>query len=531
MPSYYLGTARFFATLQPLHPDSADAVLFLSISLTCSLSFSRGSEVGHHYIVCGRIELAQLLLIAHPHPGCPGLCASARRVMMATVDSVLQASQGTVNVGPASPIYIGGRAGSPANISSTTLRSSTSANASSIVPPAPAVSGASSPSPYADFTPIPDSGRGPVINIYPRVEVDKEYRDRCDSIFAALHIAFLGSKVGSGITKRRYLRDYVSDIDLRPFVCGTSPSDSKPSIVVIIREGSKLRPMLERELGKKHNRRQFDGSRPGPSFPLYYFEGNPHTLAWNSGYFTFPQCSPNELSMCGTRIQALEQDRTVSNFATLTCLLEVQKQVYGFSVAHLFTNHSKEQDYEHDEVEDDAVFDEDDEDAEDAEDGEDADENDGKYEQTSTDLRAGGDGDMGTASVSPLSGHDWQKMPEVPSPIVEGPPAIYPGPNDLQTEKSDCDWAVWKITSLDQQLPNAYLADCSLHRSRKQRLCFPIEVADQRPDKNTSVHIIAPDGTKCGILTTGIAHLGGLSGRGPCQAWTVEMKAPHSMCA
>ena len=109
--------------------------------------------------------------------------------------------------------------------------------------------------------------------------------------------------------------------------------------------------------------------------------------------------------------------------------------------------------------------------------------------------------------------------------------AIFPGPDDLGSDKSDRDWAVTPIKRADQQLPNAYSVNQnSFHLRYLTEIACEHPLAIERstnykqPTTDLPVHILTSSSIKYGTLTPGFANLAGLSGRGSCEVWIISMK-------
>jgi len=308
--------------------------------------------------------------------------------------------------------------------------------------------------------------------------------------------------------KRMRLSDYASLVSFTFAMCGIIGATPMPSIIV--RGPKKLLSRVKRVLEEQHMKNQYAiDVTSGPSFTIYYCAREDPAFKLQRCYNTVSLGSSEQpLSLCGTRMLAGQHTTSPSGEATVSCLLEIKGKFYALGPAHLFTQKIAAESQEHllaellqmdgDEDEGDDITSDDDDIAS----------NNDDYDYSDDD---GSDDDY--TSTNYLMSEEEPHM------------AVYPSPNDLQQDSTDCDWAVTLIKETGQQLPNLYLSE----GQQTSKFQYVTEVAgessqtDTQPITERSVHILTSSSTKHGMLLLQFANISGLSGRGHCNVHIVSM--------
>ncbi|KAI4947573.1 hypothetical protein J4E91_006393 [Alternaria rosae] len=242
-----------------------------------------------------------------------------------------------------------------------------------------------------------------------------------------------------------------------------------------------------------------------------------------------------------------------SGDATVACLVEIKGDLYALGPAHLFTKKDSTKSQEQllaellqmDGGEDDDISSEEDDEDDDDDDSDDNESDNGF--SSFNDIISDEDAfDCNAASPHGLTPPP-SRAPDCPNIDKEGLEdlaVMFPGPNDLQNDNTDGDWAVTLIKKPDQQLPNLYLAEQQASKldpseqedskpeSPKQQahqIRHIVQIAgerskdDTRPIEEKSVHILTSSSIKQGTLLPGIVNISGLSGRGHCNVHIVSI--------
>ncbi|KAI4641700.1 hypothetical protein J4E93_007798 [Alternaria ventricosa] len=286
------------------------------------------------------------------------------------------------------------------------------------------------------------------------------------------------------------------------------------------------------------------GVTPGLAFAVYYCgrDDIAFELRWCKSTVTLngPEQS---LSLCGTRMSSIQDIKTPpSGDATVACLLEVKGDLYALGPAHLLTrkNAAKSQEQllaellQMDEDKDEGIAWEEDEDND-----SDYEESDGGY-ASAKDIIS--DKDMLNSNTTPPDSLSPSPREGTHDPRDEGVTVLFPGPDDLQDDNADGDWAVALIQKPEQQLPNLYSVEqqVSVQGSPKQeapKLRHIVDFAsepskdDTEPIVERSVHILTSSSTKQGKLLPGFANISGLSGRGHCNVHIVAIDESDGIVA
>jgi hypothetical protein len=352
--------------------------------------------------------------------------------------------------------------------------------------------------------------------------------------------------------KTARLSDYAPLVTSRFAMCGITGALPEPAIIVEC--PSRLLSRVAKELQTHHMKNQYAvGFTSGPAFTLYYCgrDTPSHQRTWCKSIASLN--GPDQsLSLCGTRMSSVQHIQTPrSGDATVACLLEIKGELYALGPAHIFTKDDAARSQEEllaellqmeEDEDDDNAFDDDDDDDDDDDNSNDNENDDAYISDTSEEdtLNSNATPSGGLRPSPPRVLDD----PSINEEGLEDLAVMFPGPDDLQNDNTDGDWAVTLIKKPYQQLPNLYLVEqqaskegpsehaVSKHESPKQqapKLRHIVEIAsepskdDARPIEEKTVHILTSSSTKQGTLLTGFANISGLSDRGHCNVHIVSI--------
>ena len=335
--------------------------------------------------------------------------------------------------------------------------------------------------------------------------------------------------------KTMRLSDYASLVKSRFAMCSTIGAPPEPAIVVEC--PNRILSRVKKVLQSRNMKNQYAaGVTPGLAFAVYYCgrDDIAFELRWCKSIVTLngPEQS---LSLCGTRMSSIQDIKTPpSGDATVACLLEVKGDLYAVGPAHQLTRKDAAKSQEQllaellqmDEDKDEDIA------------WEEAEDNDSDYDESDGDHASANDiisdKDMLDSNIAPPGSLSPSPREGTHHPRDEGVTVLFPGPDDLQDDNADGDWAVALIQKPEQQLPNLYSAEqqVSGQDSPKQeapKLRHIVEFAsepskdDTEPIVERSVHILTSSSTKQGRLLPGFANISGLSGRGHCNVHIVAI--------
>ncbi|KAL2836918.1 hypothetical protein BJY01DRAFT_251712 [Aspergillus pseudoustus] len=327
------------------------------------------------------------------------------------------------------------------------------------------------------------------------------------------------------------LKLQVAEIGYELRLCGRSPKEAQPSILVYCTE--RIFNDLKGLLASSHLKAQYAilarrrfrfgkenpfGHRAGadvPRFSLYFWRGQPHRLlSWRGNLAEDIQIKQSEeadssdlpwsnLTMCGSSLIGLD-----GSCSTLACLVEVDSAVYGLTVAHSFAhlplhpwagdgthgvdhrkNASEELMYLEDDVE---------------------------YESVEE-----ADGAVFTPAPSSTTG----KNEPVPGPFPPEQPATILVMQCDHPDTPDLDWALFEVSPEQADKPNFYL---SLANSQKPTLLH--KAAQRHPGHEREVIIIRSlHDHGLGTLLRGSSFIGGINRSGQCEVWNVALTDAHGL--
>jgi hypothetical protein len=369
------------------------------------------------------------------------------------------------------------------------------------------------------------SSRNPIYR-FPHADMNIEHSSRAEEVFNIFRLAVRRSKVASRWPHRQRLKDFSGPrlITYERAMCGPSITEARPSIIVTYPKGLDLR-LLRREFEEIGDTKyQYAADlTPGPSFILYYCWAHvPLTPRWRPitvvpptlGDIESEDVTSSSLTLCGTALYSLNTgSQSSSSSATLACLLEIKGKYYALSSAHPFLDPTNDAKFlkelletENVEEESEIIFEDE--------------ENDSGFESATSE----GEGGRATWSTHTDATASPQTVKEKSSGRLSDfgdSSVILLDPEDLGSDRRDCDWALTPIIKPDQLLPNAYTCDPDA-----PSLCYITRVACELPKNRVYeivVHIITRSAIKVGTLLPGSVNISGLSGRESCNAWIVSM--------
>ncbi|KAL3462737.1 hypothetical protein BJX64DRAFT_287951 [Aspergillus heterothallicus] len=387
---------------------------------------------------------------------------------------------------------------------------------------------------FRDSLPLPEL-RGPPIYVYPHT----------DSLISEDHHAryhVLVNIFKQKVERERTLRPHVKDISYTMRLCGRSPKESHPSIIIICAD--KVFRDLQRLFNssdlktyyaildpnwirdRASNKDQDMADIDIPRFHVYYWVGRPPKTLLGR-----PEIASNiqikhirdhktstprwlDLTMCGS--QVITSDGSGS---TLACLLEIDSQIYGLTVAHVFPHliplvceenqteqnicdSSGSADLASEVVFEDDAFVKD----------------DIQYDIPDGDTTADHDPlpDV-TLEVDKIDGVLQLGKQERSSPILIMEPA---SPNT-----PDLDWALIKVSDEESKKPNFYLAP-----DDAQKPILLHTIAQHHPGHERPVFVIRTlQDPRPGTLLRGSSFIGGITRAGQCEVWNITFAGPHGL--
>ncbi|KAL5342463.1 hypothetical protein BJX70DRAFT_355884 [Aspergillus crustosus] len=339
------------------------------------------------------------------------------------------------------------------------------------------------------------------------------------------------------------LKPWVKDIDYDLRICGRSPQESVPSIVVFCPD--KISGALNSRLTSPHlraqyaypDRRRFPNWRSNsqnhaagaeiPRFKLYIWRGMPpRTLLWRRHVVAELQVQHTAdaeasedpfggLTMCGSKITSVD-----GSCSTITCLVQVDSTVYGLTVGHAFSHLLKSSSIGHGTpgnysdprrassnsqlAMDDHDFEDDDIEYEPFE------EDDFTESAAPLDVAA----DPETSKSNPDTRNNWEQ--ELCSIVV-----MDPDNNDLP----DLDWALVHLSGQQSKRPNFYLPPENL-----QQPILLHRVVQQHPGHERDVLVVRLlQDARPGTLLRGTSFLGGINRPGKTEVWRVAFGEGHGL--
>jgi hypothetical protein len=335
------------------------------------------------------------------------------------------------------------------------------------------------------------------------------------------------------------LRDSVHYIDYSLRMCGTSPKDSQPSILVFCRQ--KEFKVLKSILTSKQLRYQYRPRQPSVSFlrspwtsntplategklffALYFWRHQrPRTLlvgeeqvqiirtAKPSGELPLsgtPSLRIDRLTLCGLAVG----HRGGSGFSTLGCVITIGEMFFAITTAH-----ASQPPHKSDKKEPESVSGSDTKHYSPSD--EDYSSDDVQYDSLSEE----GNDD----SVPPEDSPSLEAARPTKSRYREGSikylsTAMFNTPDELYDNGAmDFDWAIVKLEDSRDYLPNAFLDPNDL-----SNLIFVSGVANYPPASETPVLVIVDQtGPLKGMLHPGVSVLGGINGKSSSAVWTMTM--------
>jgi hypothetical protein len=351
------------------------------------------------------------------------------------------------------------------------------------------------------------------------------------------------------IEKKSELKLHMCEIDYTLKMCGPSPQESLPSIIVFCTKA--VFPSLRSLLTSRHIASQYYFPKPPrpasiwrsrprsdeedagdsqiPRFKIYFWWAKkmPRTLHWGKleNLRVYQPCHDSlagleKLTMCGSRIAATEDIR----LATLGCLVKIQANFYGLSASHAFESivrstplgkgasvgnrpsgnllsaHSvtsqkgKDAYYLIDDVE----YDNDD-------------------DESSVESIVPSD------NIPDFRSENSQNLTEE---IMKGN-IIFPSDEFFAgTMKPDLDWALIEINEKQYKRPNAYIAV-----TEPARPVFFSKAASCHPGEQRDIVVISSAlNPRRGVLLPGKSFLGGINRPNMCEVWNILLTGEEGEC-
>ncbi|KAJ3545957.1 hypothetical protein NM208_g2256 [Fusarium decemcellulare] len=372
------------------------------------------------------------------------------------------------------------------------------------------------------------------------------------------------------------LTDNLQYIDYALRLCGTSPKDSHPSILVFCRhsEFKDLKGLLtSKELKYQYCLRRpvrkypWSGSQTSsidndqrPFFNLYFWrQRRPRTLYWGQGPVRI-HSTPNMpssrldshpymttgLTMSGSIVEIPNSERS---FSTVGCVIRIGSDFYAITSMHAFELLEPTKELEREEVPDNQLIDGSstntfvkeaveplvyggeshhgsDTDHLDAmpEDG-DYFIDDVTYESLSEDEEGSSDlAESGLIFANNFYG-DHNKTSSQAGEFKDMF-ALFPTSQELgRSGELDLDWALIKLVDPQDWRPNAFI-----HPSFPSNPVYLTKVAESQPTQETPVFIVTREAIlQSGFLQPGTSLLGGINGISPSALWTVVLSEQSSL--
>ncbi|KAH8595359.1 hypothetical protein B0O99DRAFT_155197 [Bisporella sp. PMI_857] len=196
---------------------------------------------------------------------------------------------------------------------------------------------------YADPKRVPGTDQ----NIYARAPISLEFHERYPQL-----VDFFKQAVDS----HKFLKQHTSKINYELRLCGSTPSNAVPSIIIFCAEA--IFKHLRSLLNSRHIRRQYQLEKPFALKKFPFATSNPHPQAsapvivpfkiifWREVITPTERKSAIEqvvaqndsfLTMCGSLVRY--GDRT----STLALIISVDSKLYGLTVDHLFRSQRDEE--------------------------------------------------------------------------------------------------------------------------------------------------------------------------------------------
>jgi hypothetical protein len=329
------------------------------------------------------------------------------------------------------------------------------------------------------------------------------------------------------------LKPHVSDIDYSLRLCGQSPKEAHPSIVVFCTgrifgdlKSLLARPHLKAQYAIRDRRRLLNWRHPPdedisgadiPRFRLYFWRGAPpRTLLAKGGRTAKVHiCQDAEASgirwsdftMCASRVASEN-----GSSSTIACLIEIDSTAYGLTVAHAFPSLFQPLGAEGETRR--PIYDSD------------------FMDSVQGELHLG-DNDFSDDEIEYESSEEEHNFSELDSPPTQ----------DHETSKSDRDFSLDEDEESSTNImmisdhPDAPDLDCALtelsnEQSKKPNFYVspddsqhPIlvrEVAQRHPGEERQVLIIhSLSDPRPGTLLCGSSYIGGINRPGQCEVWNV----------
>jgi hypothetical protein len=328
---------------------------------------------------------------------------------------------------------------------------------------------------------------------------------------------------------------HISEIDYTLKMCGPSPKESHPSIIVFCTDV--VFPDLQRLLTRRYLAEQYYLPRPShplsilsrgrtssknnsidshiPRFKIYFWRAIaiPRILLWGSEVkikiHQLMDAFPPWSTLCGSTISSYD-----GSCSTLACLLQIKSGLYGLTVSHAFAHLVKpvsedveirvDSDPDRGATLDEQPIESALEDAQFIVD-------DVEYESFEAD-----DVQSNTTVLANIQEASRDRRILPPSQGIEAS-VIIPS-NELEILKMpDLDWALVMISEAQNQKPNLYMSGDDVLRP-----VFLSEVAQHHPGNERDILVICSmQNPKRGILLPGISFIGGINRPGICEVWNI----------
>ena len=403
--------------------------------------------------------------------------------------------------------------------------------------------------PFEGPKPIP--GLSPVVFVYPHSsgQINEAFKRRYHEVIELFK---------QSVEKDAHLIDHVRHIGYELRLCGPSPREAHPSILVFCRtrDHRALRSLLTKSRLKRQYalrkssllktwiRRQstlpIDGHRP--LFNLFFCrDQTPWIFLWGSqkvfrdaeGASNANTTAPGDLSMtmCGSAVRWPGPRKNYAKTSTISCVVQIGNDFYGLTTAHaaipsqpdVLQEHAKLSNADRDEIESpgSSQFDE--------SDLGDYVMDDFTYEhvsedETSTEATQGQQDDA--LDFPSLIDHDVPPTTMVPGQS-RALSAQYPSRVELLFHNHmDLDWAIMKLEDPRDWRPNAFTSpECGVHY-----IGFLSSVSEGLVDQETPVFIIvSPDKSLTGMLQPSVSFQTDMSGVRVSEYWTVIPSAGNGM--
>jgi hypothetical protein len=363
---------------------------------------------------------------------------------------------------------------------------------------------------FADPRKVPGTDQ----NIYPRASINPKFHERYSQL-----VNFFKQAVDI----HKFLKHYTSSINYELRLCGSTPSNAVPTIIVFCTEG--IFKDLRSLLNSRHIRRQYQLEKApvankfsfGPNKPylqvptpaivpfkvVFWREATTPTQRRSAMEQVVAQ-SHSFLTMCGSLVR--HGNRT----STLGILIRVDSKLYGLTVDHLF-NKDKEEERPTIAEEPDILYGEND--SEDNQTGESW-VDDVTYEDLDNDHMVSGNG-------SATSGHPRADLAKDQASTghygasVNGHKVDSVHPKDASAPYLD--WALIDFDDGYFERPNAFYSEDDPLNPK-----FIMKLSAAPKTSETPVFMISGvSGTRKGVMRKCNSYIGGKLGENLCQTWNV----------